>query len=67
MKRFFDKVDLFAPSLGDKETIIPCSFDFDLKKKIFKKKKKYASPHLLQKKLWRTTKQFFFWPYREQH
>ena len=33
MKRFFGKVDLFAPSLGDKETIIPCSFDFDLKEK----------------------------------
>ena len=37
MKRFFGKVDLIAPSLGDKEVIILCSFDFDfflnLKKK----------------------------------
>ena len=37
MKRFFGKVDLFAPLLGDKETIIPCSFDFDLKTKKEKK------------------------------
>ena len=30
---FLGKVDLFEPSLGDKKTIIPWSFDFDLKKK----------------------------------
>ena len=38
MKKFFGKVDLFTPSLGDKETIRPCSFDFDLKKKRKRKK-----------------------------
>ena len=40
MKRYFGKIDLFAPSLEDKETIITCSFDFNLKNKILKKKKK---------------------------
>ena len=30
-------VNLFAPSLEDKETTIMCSFDFDLKKKNLKK------------------------------
>ena len=33
IKRFFGKVDLFAPLLSDIEAIILCSFDFDLKKK----------------------------------
>ena len=33
IKRFFGKVDLLAPLLGDIEAIITCSFDFDLKKK----------------------------------
>ena len=33
MKRFFGKVDLFAPFLGDIEAIILCNFDFHLKKK----------------------------------
>ena len=32
-KDIFGKVHLFAPLLGDIEAIIPCSFDFDLKKK----------------------------------
>ena len=48
MKRFFGKVDLFAPSLGDKEAIIPYSFNFDLKKNK-ESLKKSARPHLLQK------------------
>ena len=66
---FFCKVDLFAPSLVNKEVIISCSFDFDLKKKIPPKKslKKIHLPAPNPKKLWRTTKQlllFFFllWP-----
>ena len=48
-KDMFGKVDLFAPLLGDIEAIIPCSFDFDLKKKnpparpFSKKKKKKKS------------------------
>ena len=33
-KDIFGKVDLFAPLLGDIVAIIPCSFDFDLEKKI---------------------------------
>ena len=33
-KRFFGKVNLFAHSLGEKEAIILCSFNFDLKRKI---------------------------------
>ena len=59
MKRFFGKVDLFAPSLGDKEAIIQCSFDFDLKKKILKKKKS-ARPHLLQKSCGGQPNNYFF-------
>ena len=38
MKRFFGKVDLFAPLLGDIEALF-VSFDFDLKRKNLKKKK----------------------------
>ena len=52
-KDIFGKVDLFAPLLGDTEAIIPCSFDFDLKKK-----KKNRLPAPSQKKL-RTTTIFF--------
>ena len=52
-KDIFGKVDLFAHLLGDIEAIIPCSFDFDLKKK----KNPPARP--FSKKLWRTTKQLF--------
>ena len=33
MKRFLGEVDLFAPSLGNKEAIISCSVDFDLGRK----------------------------------
>ena len=42
LKILFGKVDLLAHLLGDIEAIIPCSFsfDFDLEKKILKKKKK---------------------------
>ena len=40
MKRVFGKVDLFAPSVGDKEATIPCSFDFDSKKEKEIKKKR---------------------------
>ena len=42
-KDIFCKVDLFAPLLGDLETIIPCTFDFDLERK------KSAHPPLLKK------------------
>ena len=37
MRVIFGKVDLLTPSLEDKEAIIPCRFDFDLKKKIRQK------------------------------
>ena len=50
MQRFFGKVDLFTPSLGDKEAIIPCSFDFDLKKN-----KNPPARNISTKVLWRTT------------
>ena len=33
IERFIGKVELFAFSQGDIEVIIPCNFDFDLKKK----------------------------------
>ena len=49
MKRSFGKVDLFAPLFGDKEAIIPCSFDFDLKKKIIEKLKNPPSRTYSQK------------------
>ena len=45
MFKIFGEVDLIAPSLGDIEVVIPCSFDFDLKKKNLKKN---AHLHLLQ-------------------
>ena len=51
-KRFCGKVDLFGPSLGANEAIIPyaCSFDFDLKllkkRKEKENQKKSAGPHL---------------------
>ena len=38
MKRYFGKIDLFALSLRDRLALIACSFYFDLKKKILKKK-----------------------------
>ena len=66
MKRFVGKVDVFAPSLGDKDAIIPCSFDFDLKKKkILKQTNKQTNktkhpPAPTSKKFWRTTKQVLF-------
>ena len=44
---FFGKEDLFAPLFGDIETIIMCSFDFDLKKRNkTKQNKKSARLHL---------------------
>ena len=50
MKRFFGKVDLFAPSLGDKEAIIHhVTSTLIWKKNLKKKKKNSARPHLLQK------------------
>ena len=57
MKRCFGKVDLFAPSLGDKEAIIPCSFNFDLKKKSIKK---ICPPAPTPKSCGGPTKQLFF-------
>ena len=53
MKRYFAKIDLFAPSLGDTEAIILYSFWLCFEQKIFKKKKKKKKTclHLLQKSL----------------
>ena len=55
-KDIFGKVDLFAPLLGDKEAIILCSFDFDLKKK------KSARPPLLKKSCGGQPNNYFFRP-----
>ena len=41
---WFKIVDLFTPSLGDKEAIIPCRFDFDLKKINLEKKIRPPAP-----------------------
>ena len=58
---FFGKVDLFAPLLGDIEVIIPCSFDFNLKKK--KSKKNPARLPLLKKSCGGQPNNHFFRPY----
>ena len=58
IKIFYGKVDLFTPSLGDKDVVILYRFDFDLeKKKNLGSPKKSACLHPLKEKLWRTTKQ----------
>ena len=68
MKRYLGKIDLFAPSFGDKEAIITCNFNFDLNKKNLKKK--IAHLHLLQKKCGGQPNNYYyyyyyyyFWPY----
>ena len=54
---FFGKIDLFTPSLGDKEAIIPCRFDCDLKKK----KKKICPPTPTPKKVVEDNQTIIFW------
>ena len=50
-REFIGEVVLFALSFGDKEAKILCSIDFDLKKKILKKKKKVPQSYIIKTKM----------------
>ena len=60
MTRFFGRVDLFAPSLGNKDATIPCSFDFDFYLFFFKSKEKISLQAHTPKTNKRTVKQLFW-------
>ena len=62
IKIFLGKVDLFAPSLGDIEAIILCSFDFDLKKNLLKKKICLPAPSQKKKSCGGQPNNYFFRP-----
>ena len=53
--------------MGDKEAIIPCSFDFDLKKKSLKKKTKYLPARTYSKKVVEDNQTIFFLDLKGQY